>query len=140
MTQQARFRRTRNHPIRADENRERGGVGVKNWSGFGLHIDDVVDPEGHTGEVSWAPAKPGWIDPEIMGTDEQLECFRQSHVPSDRNLRASGRDIPDLAMDHGICPNDDLCLLKHAKTARPAQVQSFGARSLGSNRSHADTR
>jgi hypothetical protein len=140
MTQQTRFRRTRNHLIRADENWERDGVGVKNWSRSGWHIDDVVDPEGHAGEVSLAPAEPGWINPKIMGTDEQLECFRQSHMPSDGDFRASRRDIPDLAMDYGIRSDDDLCLLQHAKTARPAQVQLFGARSLGSNRSPADTR
>jgi hypothetical protein len=140
MTKQAGFGRTRNHLIRADEKWERGGLGVKNWSRSGRHIDDVVDSEGHPSEVSLAPAEPGWKNPKIVGTNEQLECFRQSHVPSDGDLRASRRDIPDLAMDHGIRPDDDLCLLKHAKTARSAQVQSFGARSLGSNRSHADTR
>jgi hypothetical protein len=85
---------------------------------------DLVAPEGHTGEIPLSPPQSDLVNAKVLRADEKLESLRQMDMLLDGDPRSSDREIPDFAVNHDLCPDDDLGLLQHAEAPCAAELNS----------------
>jgi len=86
-----------------------------------------VGTEGYTGEIPFPPAQTNLVHANVVGTDEEIESFRQRHMLPDRDPGPAGRKIPDLTVEHDFRANYDLCLLDDTQSPRMTKFNSARA-------------